>query len=53
MSAEVLNKPTKDISFPRYRADSEKDAEWFSFQPVIFYALVLGGLLSFLMFLFV
>jgi hypothetical protein len=53
MSAEVINKPTKDISFPRYSTDNEKNAEWFSFQPVVFYALVLGGLLLFLIFLFV
>jgi hypothetical protein len=52
-SVDVINNPTKDITFPRYRTDSEKNAEWFSFQPIIFYALVLGGLLSFVIFIFV
>jgi hypothetical protein len=49
---EVINKPDQDIAFPRYRADAEKRAEWFSFQPMIFYALVFGGVATFLMFLF-
>jgi hypothetical protein len=48
---EVINKPGQDTTFPRYRTDAEKRAEWFSFQPMIFYALVLGGLATFLMFL--
>jgi len=49
--SEVINNPDQDITLPRYRADGEKKAEWFSFQPMIFYALVLGGLISFFIFL--
>jgi hypothetical protein len=50
-TSEVINNPDQDITFPHYRADDEKKAEWFSFQPMIFYTLVLGGLLSFFIFL--
>ena len=48
---EVINSPDQDITFPRYRADAEKRAECFSFRPMIFYALVLGGFISFPIFL--
>ena len=53
MSAALINSPTKEISFPRYRKDSEKKAEYFSFQPVIFYVLVLGGLLTYILFILI
>ena len=49
--SEVINSPDQDITFLRYQVDGEKKAEWFSFQPMIFYALVLGGLISFFIFL--
>jgi len=51
--SEVINTPKKDITFPRYRADGERKAEVFSFQPIIFYALVVGGLISFAVFILV
>jgi len=49
---EAMNNPDQDISFPRYRADAEKRVEWRSFQPMIFYALVFGGFISFFIFFF-
>lgn len=49
---EVINHPDQDIEFSHYRIEGEKKAEWFSFMPVIFYILVLGGLVSFLVFRF-
>ena len=51
-TSEVINRPDQDITFLRYQVDGEKKAEWFSFQPMIFYALILGGLISFFIFLF-
>ena len=53
MSVEIINHPSTAVSFLRYSPESEKKAEWFSFQPVIFYFLVLGGVASCLIFLFV
>jgi hypothetical protein len=52
ITSNVINNPKKNFSFPRYREDCEKKAEWFSFQPVIFYALIFGGLISFPLFYF-
>ena len=50
--ASVINCPDQDISFLHYQSDGEKSAEWKSFQPMIFYTLVLGGLISFFIFPF-
>ena len=50
--SDVINEPKKKISFRRYLKDYEKKAEWFSFQPMIFYTLVIGGLISFPLFYF-
>jgi hypothetical protein len=50
MSVKVINDPTITVSFPRYRQDCEKNAKFFGFQTIIFIALVLGGLLSFVIF---
>ena len=52
LMSQVINNPDQDISYHRYRSDCEKDAEWFSFQPIIYYLLILSGLVSFFAFLF-
>lgn len=49
---EIVNNPTQDISFRLYYKNGEKIAEWFGFLPVIFYALVLGSLISYFIFTF-
>jgi hypothetical protein len=49
---EMINNPKKDITVPTYRSDCEKNAEWFSLLPTIFYILTLCGLISFFLFLF-
>jgi hypothetical protein len=48
--SEVINYPTKDITFLTYSVEGEKGAELLGFQRVIFYLLVLGGILSFFVF---
>jgi hypothetical protein len=45
--AQVINAPTGTADFFRYYPEAEKDAEWGALQPVIFYCLVVGGILSF------
>lgn len=48
--SEVINYPTKDITFPTYSAEGEKGAKLWGKQHVIFYLLVFGGISSFLFF---
>jgi hypothetical protein len=48
--ADAANNPSQDVSFLRYDAPAEWLAEWWSVQPMIYYALVLGGGLSYLVF---
>ena len=48
--AEAINDPLKDVSFPRYYSPAEGTAQWFSLQPTLYYLLVAGGALSWLMF---
>lgn len=50
--SQMINNPGQDITFSRYRDDSGKEAEWFSFQPIIYYLLILCGFLSALGFLY-
>ena len=40
---ELINDPTKDVTFMRYNRQGERGAEVFSIQPLIFYLLVIGG----------
>ena len=44
---DLTNDPNQDLTFPRYNSLAEKDAEWTSWQPVVFYLLVAGSVLSF------
>ena len=48
---ELINHPTKDATFLRYRKEGEKKAEPFSLQPCIYYLLVTGGFGHLLFFL--
>jgi len=45
-AAQVINNPDQVVEFARYRKTGEKEAEWDSLQPVAYYLLVMGGLLS-------
>lgn len=45
---ELINDPSKNVTFLTYAEDGERDAEKFVFQPIIFYLLVFGGFLHFL-----
>jgi hypothetical protein len=47
---ELINNPSKDLEFPTYRLDHEKDAEWFSFLPIIYYVLIVSAVLASLVF---
>jgi hypothetical protein len=47
---QAVNNPNSQITFERYRASSEAQAEWFSLQPVLYYLLILGGGISCLVF---
>lgn len=47
---ELTNNPDKEIIMPLYKFESEKNAEYFSWQPIVFYFLVVGSALSFLLF---
>jgi len=47
---KLANHPKKDVQFQLYCPDAEKTAEPFSFQPMIFYFLVLASLVSFFVF---
>lgn len=44
--SDVINDPSLDVSFLRYYSEAETTAEWHTLQPVIYYFLVLGGILS-------
>jgi hypothetical protein len=47
---ELSNNPEQEIVIPLYKADSERKAEYFSWQPIVFYFLVVGSALSFWLF---
>jgi hypothetical protein len=44
---ELINNPIQDVSIPSYISAAESDAEWFSWQPIIFYFLILASIASF------
>lgn len=44
---ELINNPNVDITFQTYYKEKEKTAEWFSWQPIVFYFLVLASIGSF------
>jgi len=48
--ADAVNAPRQEVSFLRYDAAAEMGAEWWSVQPMIYYALILGGALSYFVF---
>jgi len=48
--AEVVNGSGDAVKAPKYCVEAEKNAEWWSLQPVVYYCLVVGGGLSFLVF---
>ena len=43
---EIINDHAIDLEIEQYRVSGEKKAEWISIQPIIFYFLILGGILS-------
>ena len=47
---ELVNNPTNDTVYRRYYEDGEKSAEWFSFQPIVFYFLIVASIVSFFLF---
>ena len=47
---ELVNNKEQDIFMPLYKSSSERNAEAFSWQPIVFYFLVLGTALSFRLF---
>ncbi len=49
---ETINSPRKNTEFPAYRSEYEKNAEWFSFLPIIYYVLIVSALLSSIIFFF-
>jgi len=49
---EIINDPGKDVSFCQYYFEKKKKVEWFGFQPIIYYLLVLGGVSSHFIFSF-
>lgn len=51
LMAQIINNPDENLSFYRYRFECEKEAEWISFQPVVYYLLILSGILSIFAFL--
>jgi len=44
---EMTNNPEKDMTVILYKSKSEEKAEFFSWQPIVFYFLVIGAALSF------
>jgi hypothetical protein len=44
------NHPHGAVSFKRYYGEAERNAEWFSLQPLIHYILILGSIMSFFAF---
>jgi len=47
---EVVNEPSKDVTFKVYYIEGERFAERFSFQPIVFYFLIIASLTSFFLF---
>jgi hypothetical protein len=47
---ETINSPEKDVAVPRYCVEAEKNAEWRSLQPIIYYLLIGAAILSFWVF---
>lgn len=45
-AGEIINDHAIDLEIEQYRVSGEKKAEWISIQPIIFYFLILGGILS-------
>jgi len=49
---EINNNPKDDIDFLNYYVQGEDEAEWFSWQPVVFYFLIIASLASFFIFIY-
>ncbi len=49
---QIINNPGKNTEFSAYRSDCEKDAEWLSFLPMIYYLLIISASLSSLIFFY-
>jgi hypothetical protein len=47
---ELTNDPDRDIKFQTYDAIAEGTAEWLSWQPIVFYILILASIGSFFIF---
>ena len=47
---ELTNNPEQEIIMPLYKSKSERKAEYYSWQPIVFYFLVVCSALSFLLF---
>jgi hypothetical protein len=43
----IINNPEIEIEYPKYQYNGQKRAERFSFQPINFYLLCVGGAFSF------
>ncbi len=50
---KATNSPNEPVEFSRYIGEAEKNAEWWSLQPVLYYMLVVCGGLSYFAFLVV
>jgi hypothetical protein len=46
--AALANDPDQDVVFPRFDIAGEQTAELGSWQPIVFYLLVLGSIASFI-----
>jgi hypothetical protein len=47
---KIINDPEKDVSFCQFIFEKKERVEWFGFQPIIFYLLVIGGVSSYFIF---
>jgi hypothetical protein len=45
--AKLVNNPDQDLTFSTYERKGEKKAEWHSWQPVVFYFLIVASVVSF------
>ena len=50
--SDLLNDPWHVIAYPRYVEEGEKTAERFGPQPIIYYLLVIGGIVHLIYFAF-
>jgi hypothetical protein len=47
---KLLNDKSASIEFPYYNAKGETESELLSFQPIIYYILIIGSIVSFFIF---